>query len=225
MIFSPYTLSGRKLNFGGHPMRAVIALTGCAVVTMLAGCDRLSVDKEIDTTTTATDPGYSVTGAELIETDASGLPRYRLTADRIVQDPVSLQISIERPRLGLNEAGDPAPVGVAYAVRLLVTQFAVHLADAAPPVTVIPDTDCGDALKLYPNPVGEKLRVVVGVSFSGPYTAEVFNAAGVEVWKKSGISAGTKTVEVGTSALRSGVYALVLTDAKGDTRVEKFVRE
>jgi lipopolysaccharide export system protein LptC len=108
MIFSQYTLFGRKLNFGGHPMRTVIALTGCAVVTMLAGCDQLSVDKEIDTTTAATDPGYSVTGAELIETDASGLPRYRLTADRIVQDPVSLQINIEQPRLGLNEAGDPA---------------------------------------------------------------------------------------------------------------------
>ena len=104
-------------------------------------------------------------------------------------------------------------------------RFEVVFRQAAPPVTVIPDTDCGDALKLYPNPVGEKLRVVVGVSFSGPYTAEVFNAAGVEVWKKSGISAGTKTVEVGTSALRSGVYALVLTDAKGDPRVEKFVRE
>jgi hypothetical protein len=96
---------------------------------------------------------------------------------------------------------------------------------AAAPVTVTPDTDGGDALKLYPNPVWEKLRVVVGVSFSGPYTAAVFNAAGVEVWKKSGIAAGTKTVDVSTSAFLSGLYTLVLTDAKGETQVEKFVRE
>jgi hypothetical protein len=104
-------------------------------------------------------------------------------------------------------------------------RFRVVFAKAAAPVTVIPDTDGGDVLKLYPNPVREKLRVVVGVSFSGPYTAAVFNAAGVEVWKQSGIAAGTKTVEVNTAGLRKGVYMLRLTDAKGETRVEKFVRE
>jgi hypothetical protein len=104
-------------------------------------------------------------------------------------------------------------------------RFRVVFAKAAAPVVVTPDTDGGEALRLYPNPVREMLRVAVGVSVTGPFTATVFNAAGVEVWKKSGIAAGTKTVDVGTSALKSGVYTLVLTDAKGETRVEKFVKE
>jgi hypothetical protein len=104
-------------------------------------------------------------------------------------------------------------------------RFLVVFRRAAAPVVVTPDTDGGEALRLYPNPVRDRLRVAVGASFSGPYTAAVFNAAGVEVWKKSGIPAGTKTVDVSTSAFLSGLYTLVLTDAKGDTRVEKFVRE
>jgi hypothetical protein len=92
-------------------------------------------------------------------------------------------------------------------------------------VVVTPDTDGGEALRLYPNPVRDRLRVAVGVSVTGPFTATVFNAAGVEVWKRSGIAAGTKTVDVGTSTLQTGVYTLVLTDAKGETKVEKFVKE
>ena len=104
-------------------------------------------------------------------------------------------------------------------------RFRVVFAKAAAPVVVTPDTDGDEALRLYPNPVRDRLRVAVGVSVTGPFTATVFNAAGVEVWMKSGIAAGTKTVDVGTSALKSGVYTLVLTDAKGETRVEKFVKE
>jgi autotransporter-associated beta strand protein len=105
-------------------------------------------------------------------------------------------------------------------------RFRVVFAKAAAPVVVEPDGPSGNSgLKMYPNPVRDRLRVAVGVSVSGPFTAAVFNAAGVEVWKKPGIAAGTKTVDVSTSTLRSGVYTLVLTDAKGETWVEKFVKE
>ena len=75
------------------------------LATLLAGCDGLAINKEIDVTTAANDPGYSVTGAELIETDERGLPRYRLTADHILQDPASSLIDVDNPVLSLHEQG------------------------------------------------------------------------------------------------------------------------
>jgi hypothetical protein len=104
-------------------------------------------------------------------------------------------------------------------------RFRVVFAKAAAPVTVIPDTDGGDVFKLYPNPVREKLKVAVQLSTSGPFGLQVFDASGSEVWRRTGIASGTKTVEVNTAGLQNGVYMLVLTDAKGKTQVEKFVRE
>jgi hypothetical protein len=104
-------------------------------------------------------------------------------------------------------------------------RFEVVFRQAAAPVTVIPDTDGGDVFKLYPNPVREKLKVAVQLSTSGPFGLQVFDASGSEVWRRTGIASGTKTVEVNTAGLQNGVYMLVLTDAKGKTQVEKFVRE
>ena len=104
-------------------------------------------------------------------------------------------------------------------------RFEVVFRQAAAPVTVIPATDGGDLFKLYPNPVREKLKVAVQLSTSGPFSLQVFDASGSEVWRRTGIASGTKTVEVNTAGLQNGVYMLRLTDAKGEARVEKFERE
>ena len=89
-----------------------------------------------------------------------------------------------------------------------------------------PDAPLGPAdFKLYPNPVRDRLQVVLGEDSAGVYSIAVFNAAGVQILKKSGIYSGTKTAEVNTSILKSGLYTLVLTDASSAARVEKFVKE
>lgn len=80
-----------------------VALAGLCVA--LVGCDGLAINKEIADAAESNDPGYSVTGAELIETDEQGLPRYRLTADRILQNPASSLIDVENPVLRLHEQG------------------------------------------------------------------------------------------------------------------------
>lgn len=44
----------------------------------------------------AIDPGYSAKDAEIIETGPDGKPRYRLSAERIDQDPVSLEVELRK---------------------------------------------------------------------------------------------------------------------------------
>jgi hypothetical protein len=73
---------------------------------------------------------------------AADVPGFFVVNGRVVEartDPrVGAMIFINRDLLyPLDDAGDPVPVGVAHAVRLLVTQFAVHLAAAAPPPAVV----------------------------------------------------------------------------------------
>ncbi len=105
-------------------------------------------------------------------------------------------------------------------------RFLIVFSKAAAPVVVEPDVSAGGSgLKLYPNPVRENLRVSVNVNVAGSYTVQVYNATGGQVWSQTGIAAGTRRVEVNTSSLNSGLYTLVLTDAKGGTIVEKFVKE
>jgi hypothetical protein len=105
-------------------------------------------------------------------------------------------------------------------------RFLIVFSKAAAPVVVEPDVSSGGSgLKLYPNPVRDNLRVFVNVNVAGSYTVQVYNAAGSQVWSQTGIAAGTRRVEVNTFSLNSGLYTLVLTDEKGGTIVEKFVKE
>lgn len=100
LVVHPISLPTAARNF-------ILPLT-TALALVLTGCDQLSLNKEINPELGSNDPGYSILGAELIETDANGLPRYRLRAERIVQDPISLLIEIDKPVLGINEQGSPA---------------------------------------------------------------------------------------------------------------------
>ena len=105
-------------------------------------------------------------------------------------------------------------------------RFMVVFSRKASPVTVTPeDVVSAGQLKLYPNPVRRHLRLFMDVSDAGPYTMRIFDAAGVQVWMRSGVTAEKKEMEINTSSLRSGVYRLVLTDAAGGRRVRSFVKE
>jgi hypothetical protein len=105
-------------------------------------------------------------------------------------------------------------------------RFMVLFSKAASPVVVTPEQPASTKkLTLYPNPVRGKLQLSVNLNESGPYSVQVFNMAGSEVWRQSGIAEGTRIVDINTSALGAGVYSLVLTNARGGMIVEKFVKE
>jgi len=47
------------------------------------------------------DPGFEAVGAEIVETGADGLPRYRVRAAQIAQDPVSRNVTLQQVELRL----------------------------------------------------------------------------------------------------------------------------
>ena len=51
------------------------------------------------------DPGYSASGAEVIETGADGLPRYRLRADQVRQDPATGAVALEGVDMTVSRPG------------------------------------------------------------------------------------------------------------------------
>lgn len=71
-------------------------------VAALAGCTRGS-DSTARPDETARDPGYSASDAEILQMDADGLPRYRLQARHIEQDPRSLEVALDDIRLETRE--------------------------------------------------------------------------------------------------------------------------
>ena len=72
-------------------------LFGAALLGALAGCggDPGELVND-DDGARVRDPGYSATDARIVETDASGTPRYTLSAATIRQDPVSLEVALEQ---------------------------------------------------------------------------------------------------------------------------------
>ncbi|NBX44507.1 MAG: LPS export ABC transporter periplasmic protein LptC [Gammaproteobacteria bacterium] len=103
---------------GSHALSMMAHRRGVTIITLLtsifalsmslSACDQLASDKEILPSATTTDPGYVVIGAELIETDELGVPRYRLIADRIAQNPASLVIEADHPILDVHDDGSVA---------------------------------------------------------------------------------------------------------------------
>ena len=61
-------------------------------LVMLAGCTRGAVND--GATFQSSDIGYSASGIELIQTDAEGRTRYRLTASELSQDPKSRELHL-----------------------------------------------------------------------------------------------------------------------------------
>lgn len=78
-----------------------VVLVGFVAVG-LAGCGGNRQDSA-SAADTAPDPGYSASEAEIVQTGADGLPKYRLQARRIEQDPRSLEVALEEIRLETRE--------------------------------------------------------------------------------------------------------------------------
>jgi LPS export ABC transporter protein LptC len=75
----------------------------------LTGCARNPGDTATgDSAARAVDPGYSATDAQVVETDASGAPRYALRAASIQQDPRSLEVTLQQLSMQVSD-GDDAP--------------------------------------------------------------------------------------------------------------------
>ncbi len=105
-------------------------------------------------------------------------------------------------------------------------RFLVVFSKVAAPVVVAPDLPTPtNRLSVYPNPVREHLKVVINLDMPQPFRLQVFDASGTEVWRRPSLAAGTRTVDINTSAFNSGMYTIVLADAKGMTTVAKFIRE
>jgi LPS export ABC transporter protein LptC len=68
-----------------------LTTSGLALAT-LTGCMRRDVNESA--TFESTDIGYSASGIELIQTDAEGRTRYRLTASELSQDPRSREMRL-----------------------------------------------------------------------------------------------------------------------------------
>ena len=84
----------------------------------------------------------------------------------------------------------------------------------------------GRSLTVYPNPVVGRMQVFIsGAGNAKPYTAKIVDASGRSVWQRSGIASGTRSLDVSTANLKSGVYNLVLSDAGGQISVIKFVKQ
>lgn len=79
-----------------------------ASLLLLTGCEGFVTDAPVAGGAAAKDPGYILLGAEVLETDERGQVRYRLSATRIVQDPMSLQVEVEQPLLDLRDGNEPA---------------------------------------------------------------------------------------------------------------------
>ncbi|MBU6378942.1 MAG: LPS export ABC transporter periplasmic protein LptC [Gammaproteobacteria bacterium] len=71
-------------------------------VSSLAGCGDTR-QGSAPAAETAQDPGYSASEAEIVQTGADGLPKYRLQARHIEQDPRSLEVALEEIRLETRE--------------------------------------------------------------------------------------------------------------------------
>ncbi|MBK9015706.1 MAG: PQQ-dependent sugar dehydrogenase [Saprospiraceae bacterium] len=89
----------------------------------------------------------------------------------------------------------------------------------------VPDTVLVEQLevKVHPNPVGDKLEVVVAAPEGFSFELELFNMAGQQLLKKSTtILPGTTTIEVGMKDFASGQYLLKLKSAGFDQVVKVF---
>jgi LPS export ABC transporter protein LptC len=77
-------------------------LRSALLAALLAGC---AGGRDADTGALADaargDPGFEALGAEIVETGADGLPRYRVRAQQISQDPVSRNVALQQVELRL----------------------------------------------------------------------------------------------------------------------------
>jgi hypothetical protein len=80
-------------------------------------------------------------------------------------------------------------------------------------------------LSIYPNPVQEKLNIILGAVTNSIYKVRILAVSGVEVFSKAGIAANGNTISIDATSFVAGVYIVELTDEIGNKQLEKFVKE
>lgn len=89
-----------------HPGLRSALLLAAPLAALLAGCaGGRDADPGALADATRGDPGFEATGAEIVETGADGLPRYRVRAQQISQDPASGTVLLQQVELRLADTG------------------------------------------------------------------------------------------------------------------------
>jgi LPS export ABC transporter protein LptC len=86
-------------------MRVPLSLVAPPLAALLLGACAGSEDNGPGRLATNDDPGYSASGAEVIETGADGLPKYRLRADKVRQDPATGAVALEGVDMTVSRPG------------------------------------------------------------------------------------------------------------------------
>ena len=79
-------------------------------------------------------------------------------------------------------------------------------------------------ISIAPNPVQDKLNILLGTATNSTYKLRIITVAGVEVFNKTGVAAIGNTITIDVASLASGLYMVELTDGDGNKQVEKFVK-
>lgn len=116
------------------------------LIALLVGCSATN-DESTRLPDGASDPGYSATGAEIIQTGIDGEPRYRLQAARIEQDPRSLETRLQDLRLETRVRGGSSIWNVS-APRGVLSRDARRIDLAGGVLLAGGASDAADALRL-----------------------------------------------------------------------------
>lgn len=81
------------------------------------------------------------------------------------------------------------------------------------------------ALRLFPNPVTDRLQVNYTMDAPGRMMLQVFDALGAEVMRSMVKDPSAGTLELNTGILNSGVYRVVLTNGSGARITQSFIRQ
>lgn len=86
-------------------------------------------------------------------------------------------------------------------------------------MTGIAESSAGENLKIWPNPAGDVIHTAFQRIHSGPVGFEVIDMAGNRVLmvESEWLGPGSHAVQINSSALRSGIYLLRMTDAESST--------
>lgn len=86
-------------------VRVPLPLAALPLAALLLGGCAASDDDGPGRLATNDDPGYSASGAEVVQTGADGQPKYRLRADKVRQDPVTGAVALEAVDMTVSRPG------------------------------------------------------------------------------------------------------------------------
>jgi hypothetical protein len=98
-----------------------------------------------------------------------------------------------------------------------------------PPVVVTDDLKVEKVkdefgFRVYPNPVSEELNLLINCKDQNPLLIQINNITGELVYQQSSmVSSGI--IKINLASLNSGLYLIKLSDAEGNMKAVKFVKQ